>query len=277
MDSRERLAEDGRTRLSSVTNAIALMKAFSDEESELGVSALARRLHLAKSTAHRLASSLVEARMLEQDKKTGRYRLGVAVFELGSLVRRKIDISFEAKPWLMALREQTDEAVHLSILDHGGVVCVNFLESKKLNRICSGVGLRKPVHCTAEGKALIAFQPPAVIERVVNAELERRTLRTVVSPAALREELAAICASGYATEEEEYEMGVRGIAAPVRDDSGVPVAAVGVTGPTRRLTKARLLGLARDVDGVAKAISLRLGHRPPGLTHAADRPPDPAA
>jgi IclR family transcriptional regulator, KDG regulon repressor len=258
------LVQDGKTRLSSVTNAIAVMKAFSDEESELGVSTLARRLHLAKSTAHRLASTLARAGMLEQDEKTGKYRLGVAVFELGSLVRRKIDISFEAKPWLMALREQTDEAVNLSILDHGGVVCVNFLESKKLNRICSSVGLRKPVHCTAEGKALMAFQPAAVIDRVIDAELERRTLRTVVNPAALKDEFAAICGRGYATEEEEYEMGVRGIAAPVRDDSGVPVAAVGVTGPTRRLTKARLLGLAHDVDAVAKAISERLGHRPPG-------------
>ncbi len=252
-----------RARLSSVANAIALLKAFSDEESELGVSALARRLHLAKSTAHRLASTLARAGMLEQDEKTGRYRLGVAIFELGSLVRRKIDISFEAKPWLMALREQTDEAVNLSILDHGGVVCVNFLESKKLNRICSSVGLRKPVHCTAEGKALIAFQSPAVIERVIDTELERRTQRTVVSPAALKAEFAAISARGYATEEEEYEMGVRGIAAPVRDDSGVPVAAVGITGPTRRLTKARLAVLARDVDAVAKAISVRLGHRLP--------------
>ncbi len=129
------------------------MKAFCDEESELGVSALAKRLRLAKSTAFRLATTLVQAGMLEQDKKTGRYRLGVAVFELGSLVRRQIDISFEAKPWLMSLREQTGEAVNLSILDHGGVVCVNFLESKKLNRVSSEVGLRKPVHCTAEGKA----------------------------------------------------------------------------------------------------------------------------
>lgn len=255
------MTEEGRTRLSSVTNAIALMKVFSAEESELGVSALAKRLHLAKSTAHRLASTLVESGMLEQDPKSGKYRLGVGVFELGSLVRRKIDISFEAKPWLMALREQTDEAVSLSILDHGGVVCVNFLESKKLNRVCSSIGLRKPVHCTAEGKALIAFQPPAVIDRVIGSGLEQRTQRTVVSPTVLKEEFATIWTRGYATEEEEYEVGVRGIAAPVRDDSGVPVAAVGITGPTQRLTKSRLPGLARDLDAVARAISERLGYR----------------
>ncbi len=99
----------------------------------------------------------------------------------------------------------------------------------------------------------------------MDAELERRTLRTVVSPAALKEELAAIWARGYATDDEEYELGMCGVAAPIRDDSGVPVAAVGVTGPTRRLTKSRLAGLVRDVDAAAKAISGRLGDRSAGL------------
>jgi IclR family transcriptional regulator, KDG regulon repressor len=261
MARRARQGGEAGTRLSSVANAILLMKAFSDEQSELGISTLAERLRLAKSTVHRLASTLVEAGMLEQNKETGKYRLGLAVFELGSLVRRKIDMSFEAKPWLMTLREQTGETVNLSILDHGGVVCVNFLESKKVNRISSGIGLRKPVHCTAEGKVLVAFQSAAVIQGVIDSKLERRTLRTVVSPAALKEEFAAIRARGYATDDEEYELGVRGIAAPIRDDSGVPVAAVGVTGPTQRLTKTRLLGLVRHVSHAAKEISLRLGDR----------------
>jgi IclR family KDG regulon transcriptional repressor len=263
MAGRAKQADDGGTRLSSVANAILLMKTFSDEQSELGISALADRLGLAKSTVHRLASTLVEAGMLEQNKETGKYRLGLAVFELGSLVRRKIDISFEAKPWLMTLREQTGETVDLSILDHGGVVCVNFLESQKVNRISSGIGLRKPVHCTAEGKALIAFQPTATIERLIHSGLERRTPRTLVEPAALKDELAKIRARGYATDDEEYELGVRSIAAPIRDDSGNSVAAVGVTGPTQRLTKNRLLALARHVNAAANAISLRLGDRAP--------------
>ncbi|MDB5974017.1 MAG: IclR family transcriptional regulator [Nevskia sp.] len=254
-------SDDGSTRLSSVANAILLMKTFSDERSEMGISALAERLGLAKSTVHRLASTLVEAGMLEQNKETGKYRLGLAVFELGSLVRRKIDISFEAKPWLMTLREQTGETVDLSILDHGGVVCVNFLESQKVNRISSGIGLRKPVHCTAEGKAMIAFQPAAAIERIISAGLEQRTPRTMVDAATLHEELAKIRTRGYATDDEEYEIGVRSIAAPIRDDSGNSVAAVGVTGPTQRLTKSRLLALAGHVNEAAKAISLRLGDR----------------
>ena len=261
MAGRPKLSEDAGTRLSSVANAILLLKAFSDEHSEIGISALSERLKLAKSTVHRLASTLLEAGMLEQNRETGKYRLGLAVFEMGSLVRRKIDFSFEAKPWLMSLREQTGETVDLSILDHGGVVCVNFLESQKVHRITSGIGLRKPAHCTAEGKALIAFQPPAVVESIVAQGLEQRTPRTIVQGAALNEELARIRSRGYATDDEEYELGVRAIAAPIRDDSGNAVAAVGVAGPTQRLTKNRLLALARHVDEAAKAISMRLGDR----------------
>ena len=261
MVRRARQEEQGGTRLSSVANAILLMKSFSDDQGELGISALAERLGLAKSTVHRLASTLVEAGMLEQNRETGKYRLGLAVFELGSLVRRKIDISFEAKPWLMTLREQTGETVDLSILDHGGVVCVNFLESKKVNRISSGIGLRKPVHCTAEGKALIAFQPAAAIERIIGAKVERRTPRTMTDLGVLKKELAGIRARGYAIDDEEYELGVRAVAASISDDSGNSVAAVGVTGPTQRLTKNRLPGIARHVTEAAKAISLRLGDR----------------
>src|ERR1700721_3927915 len=116
MARRGRQGEDGGTRLSSVANAILLMKTFSDEQSELGISALSERLGLAKSTVHRLASTLVETGMLEQNKETGKYRLGPAVFALGSLVRRKIDISLEAKPWLMTLRGQGGEPVARWIL-----------------------------------------------------------------------------------------------------------------------------------------------------------------
>lgn len=254
-------SDKGETRLSSVANAILLMKSFSDERSEIGITTLAEHLGLAKSTVHRLASTLVEAGMLEQNKETGKYHLGLAVFELGSLVRRKIDISFEAKPWLMTLREQTGETVDLSILDHGGVVCVNFLESQKVNRISSGIGLRKPIHCTAQGKALIAFQPMEIIERIITAKLERRTPRTMMKSAVLLDEFAKIRARGYATDDEEYETGVRGIAAPIRDDNGNSVAAVGVTGPTQRLTKAGLLALTENVTAAAQAISQRLGNR----------------
>jgi DNA-binding IclR family transcriptional regulator len=142
--------------------------------------------------------------MLEQNPRTDEYRLGLAVFELGTLVRRKLDLLFEARPWLATLRDRTGETVDLSVLNHDIVICVNFLESDKVSRIRSGLGLRMPAHCTAEGKALMAFQPPQVVDRIIAAGLEQRTPLTVTNPAALREELSKVRARGYAIDDERY-------------------------------------------------------------------------
>jgi DNA-binding IclR family transcriptional regulator len=98
-----------------------------------------------------------------------------------------------------------------------------------------------------------------MIDRIMAATHERRTPRTLTDANALREELAKVRARGYAIDDEEYEVGVRSIAAPVRDDTGSSVAAVGVTGPAQRLTRNRLAIIGRHVDAAAKAISLRLG------------------
>lgn len=251
-----------KSRLSSVANAIRVVKAFSDHEFEIGISSLANRLGLAKSTVHRLATTLIDAGILEQNPETGKYRLGLLVFELGSLVRRKIDVYNEAKPWLFALRDQTGETVHLAVLGRQGLVYINFIESQKAIRMSTGLGQRKPLHCTAEGKALLAFQPAETIERVIAAGLERLTPKTITDPAILRDELAVVRARGYATDDEESEPGMRCIAAPVRDDSGNVTAAVGIAGPVQRLTKKMLLSHAPALLNAVASMSQRLGDRP---------------
>jgi len=251
-----------KARLSSVANAIRLVKAFSETEYEIGISALAAKLGLAKSTVHRLATTLIDAGMLEQNPETGKYRLGLMVFELGALVRRKMDIYNEAKPWLYTLREQTGETVHLAVLSRQTMVYINFMESQKAIRMSTGIGQRKPLHCTAEGKVLLAFQPQDIAERVIAGELERLTPNTIVDSGILRDELAAIRARLYAVDDEECELGMRCIAAPVRDDSGNVSAAVGIAGPVQRLTKKRLISLAPTLISAVGAISQRLGDRP---------------
>src|SRR6516164_10408238 len=105
---------DRRERLSSVATAIRLLKAFSEDEVEIGISALARRLGLAKSTVHRLAVTLVSEGLLEQNGENGRYQLGIALFRLGALVRRRMNVSNEARPYLYDLREKINESVHLA-------------------------------------------------------------------------------------------------------------------------------------------------------------------
>src|SRR5262252_6544487 len=262
MDTRPARAKEGeRRRLSSVATAIELLKAFSEDEVEIGISTLAKRLGVAKSTAHRLASTLVSENLLEQDRATGKYRLGLALFRLGTLVRRRMNVSEVARPLLFSLREKTNETVHLAILDGTDIMYVYFLESTQAVRMRSDLGLRKPAYCTAEGQAILAFRPPEVVQVVIRKGLHARTPQTITDPDKLMKALETVRQKGCAVEDEESEIGVRCIAAPVRDDAGEVVAAVGVAGPVSRLSKKALTAFMPHVIATAGNISQRLGHR----------------
>jgi IclR family KDG regulon transcriptional repressor len=251
----------GEKRLSSVATAIALLKAFSEDEVDIGVSTLARRLGIAKSTVHRLATTLVSEGMLEQNPENGKYRLGIALFGLGALVRRRMDVSTEAKPYLFDLRETTGETVHLAILDGTEIMYVYNLESMQAIRMRSDVGVRKPAYCTAEGLAIVAFQPPAVVDEILARGLKARTPKTNTDPDSFRRALASVRERGYAIEDEESEAGMRSLAAPIRNGAGEVVAAVGVAGPVQRLPEETLASFAPHVLKTADAISVRIGYR----------------
>jgi IclR family KDG regulon transcriptional repressor len=248
-------------RLSSVASAVRLMKAFSEEQVEIGISDLARRLGVAKSTVHRLAVTLVADGMLEQNPDSGKYRLGIALFRLGSLVRRRMSISSEARPLLRELREKVNETVHLAVLDGSEIMYVFNLESTQAIRMRSDVGVRKPAYCTAEGQAILAFQPAYVVDRVLASGLPARTPQTITDPDKLKRALDATRQRGCAIEDEESEIGMRCIAAPLRNDAGEVVAAIGLAGPVSRLSKKALASFIPHVIETAAAISGRLGHR----------------
>ncbi|CAM9940760.1 unnamed protein product [Phaeothamnion confervicola] len=254
-------ADSGSGRLSSVTTAVLLLKAFSEDEVEIGISDLAKRLRVAKSTVHRLAVTLVSEGVLEQNPDTGKYRLGIALFRLGALVRRRMNVSNEARPLLRDLREKVNETVHLAVLDGSEIMYVYNLESTQAIRMRSDIGVRKPAHCTAEGLAMLAFQPDEVVERVIRDGLTARTPQTVTDASVLRKVLDGIRQRGCAIEDEESELGMRCIAAPIRNDAGEVVAAMGIAGPVSRLSKKALTAFVPHVIETAAAISARLGYR----------------
>jgi len=260
MDKRSEHRADMGTRLSSVAAAIKLLKAFTEDETEFGISGLAKRLGLAKSTIHRLTTTLVADGLLEQDPQSGKYRLGIALFRLGALVRRRMDVSNEARPFLFDLRKKTNETVHLAILDGTEIMYVYYLESTQAIRMRSDLGGRKPAYCTAEGQAILAFGPSDVVDRVTRGGLRARTPQTITDAGKLAKALALVRQRGYAMDDEESEIGMRCIAAPIRNDGGEVVAAVGVAGPVSRLTKKTLASFAPHVIGTAAAISARIGH-----------------
>ncbi|HET7679107.1 MAG TPA: IclR family transcriptional regulator [Xanthobacteraceae bacterium] len=256
-------AASKQRRLSSVGTAIQLLKAFSEEQVDIGISELSRRLGVAKSTVHRLAATLAAEGLLEQDRESEKYRLGIALFRLGALVRRRMDISSQGRPYLYELREKTNETVHLAILDGTEIMYVYNLESTQAIRMRSDLGVRKPAYCTAEGQAILAFQPQEVVDAVIAQGLSPRTPQTITDPAKLIKALAVVRQRGCAIEDEESEIGMRGISAPIRNDAGDVVAAVGLAGPVTRLSKKAITAFIPHVIETADLVSRRLGYRPP--------------
>jgi IclR family KDG regulon transcriptional repressor len=252
-----------RERLSSVATAMRLLKSFSEDEVDIGISALAKRLGIAKSTAHRLASTLVAEGLLEQDRDSGKYRLGVGLFRLGALVRRRMEVSNEARPYLYELREKVNESVHLAILDGAEIMYVYHLESTQALRARSELGVRKPAHATAEGQAILAWQPQDLVDRVIAGGLVARTPKTITGADRFVKALAAIRQRGCAVEDEESEVGMISVAAPIRDDAGAVVAALGIAGPVTRLSKKAVSDVMPHVIATADQVSARLGYRGP--------------
>ena len=248
------------TRLSSVAMAVRLLKSFSEGEAEIGVTSLSRRLGVAKSTVYRLASTLVSEGLLEQNPETEKYRLGMSLFGLGALVRQRMNVATDARPFLFHLREATGETVHLAILEGPDIVFVLNLESNHAIRMRADLGARKPAFCTAEGRAMLAFQPQDVVNDVLGRRLVARTPKTIIDVKQIKAALDDVRARGYATEDEQSELGMRSVAAPIRNSNGRVVAAIGLAGPMQRISDEALATFAPLVADAARTISARLGY-----------------
>ena len=243
--------------LHSVDKALALLWAFEGAQAELGVVELARRTGINASTVSRLLGSLVAGGLVEYNRNTGHYHLGLV--RLASLVTGRLDLRATARPHLDALVASTHETANLSIFGGEQAMTVDFVPSPRT--VVSVVQLGRPslVHCTSVGKLLLAFQPAAVRERALAGPLPRFTPRTIVQPEVLRAELVRIREQGYAMAEEEREPELNAIAAPVYGAQGQVVAALGLQGPAHRFDHATMLRALPVLRKEAAALSRELG------------------
>ena len=249
--------------LSSVRNAARLLCAFSPSETELGVGELARRLGLAKSTVFRLLTTLTAERLVEKNPRTGKYRLGLKLYELGAIVSTHLDLHEAVATYIDDLRNKTGETVHVAILDGDEVVYVERRESPQTLRLWGRVGHRNRAHRTSTGKVLLAHLPPDELDRVLaRRPLDAKTPHTITDPEVLKRELERVRRQGWAINVNESEVGVASVAAPIRDASGRVVAAISVAGPTLRFTPQAVQRFIAETTATAAAISARMGYRP---------------
>ncbi len=247
--------------LQSVDHALAVLESFDGSTPELGVTALSGRLKLAKSTVYRLLFTLASRGYVYQNPATGKYRLGLKAFEVGSLAVSQLTVRDAALPSLERLRDVTKETVHLGVRDGDAVIYIDKIETPHAMRMYSRTGRRAPLHCTALGKALLAFVPPAESARLLRRGLRRYTPNTLTDLEVLGKELATIREKGYALDDEEFEEGLKCVAAPLWDYTGAVVASAGIAGPHIRITSDRLPDLIAVVREVTGEISARLGYR----------------
>jgi DNA-binding IclR family transcriptional regulator len=238
----------------SVRRAIALLKVFSDERPEWGLSDLARAARLNKTTAYRLLTALEAEGMVARSPVSDAWRLGGEAIAMGARAVRSTDLMTVSRPELEALVRQTGETASLEVLAGDEVVILDGVEGPSLVGASSEVGTRWPAHATSTGKVLLAAGGRRRARR-----LARLTPRTITDPERLERELARVLERGWATAIGELEVGYVAVGAPVRDHEGVAVAAVSVGGPASRLTEDRIPELAGRVVRTAERISRRLG------------------
>lgn len=226
------------------------------EHSGLTLTQLSEGVGLSKSTVLRLTAPLVEARLLDRDRKSGVFRLGHGTLRLGQAYLATLDLRAVAAEESHRLMSEVRETVHLVVHDHPHVVYIDKVENDTSVRMASRIGSRGPLHSTAVGKAILAWQPE---ESLTGLALEPRTKQTITDAERLRTELAQVRRRGYAVDDRENEPEVRCVAAPIFNHDGVAAAALSVSGLTSRITAARVRELGPLVAAAATRISRKLG------------------
>lgn len=246
----------------SVDRAAALLIALGDSQGEAGVTELARRLGLHKSTASRLLATLEKRGLVEQDEESGKYRLGLIVIRLAERAERTLDLRAISMPELERLARSTRETTGLGVLEGDQLLTVAQAAGPNLVAMGDWTGRCVPTHSVASGKVLLASLPEREVLRLVRRGLDRFTERTITQLEPLLEELARVRRRGFATAFGEFEAGLNAVAAPVHDARGAVIAAVDVWGPAFRVTPARVPELVQHVRAAAGALSVRLGGTP---------------
>jgi DNA-binding IclR family transcriptional regulator len=224
-----------RGTIQSVERASRILKALGTGSSRMGVTEIAERLGLAKGTAYGLLRTLEAQELVEQDPETDKYHLGPAMLQLGNAFLDNHELRARSLLWADSLASRVGEAVRVGVLHGSNVLIVHHVFRPDNSVQILEVGASIPWHACALGKAIVAFLPEPSRRALLEAELSPLTGRTVTDPAVLEGALAAVVRDGSALEDQEAIVGEAEVAAPVFDDLGHSVGAIGVVGPVERL------------------------------------------
>ena len=248
--------------IQAVSHALDLLEQFHDDVDELGVTELSKRLKLHKNNVFRLLATLESRGYIEQNKVTENYRLGLKALELGQTFIKQLGLLRQAKPILEQMVEKSNETSYVSIYKENHIVYLDVVETNLTVRVVSRVGSRLPAYCTASGKVHMAYITDEKLNNLLaNMKFIQRTPTTITTPDAMHAELAKVREQGYALDDEELDLGVRCIAAPIRDYTLRIIGAISISGPTMRIDNVRMENeLIPLVLKASAELSTRLGY-----------------
>jgi IclR family transcriptional regulator, KDG regulon repressor len=240
------------SEIQSLARGLKILDILGQSPEGVSVTELAGRLEIDKGSASRLITTLARYGYAEKDPVTRHYYLGSQLITLSRSLLARMPLRELAKPFLRRLMESTGECAHLAVASQGKVLYIDQVESPATLRVNAQVGQTAPLHCTALGKALLAFGNVDI-----PSNLKLFTLRTLVDPDLLRQDLELARRLGYAIDDEEYDIGVRCVAVPIYDFRGKLVGSIGISGPAARMTLERMPELAAKVVEIGKVLSER--------------------
>lgn len=245
-------------RIQVLERAMKLLTAFDEVHQEMGVTELAGKLGLHKATVHRILRTLELGGFIEQNGENNKYHLGWQLIPLGTLALQHFDLRRLASDLMQTLLEEHQETVDMAIYESGEMYYIEVLESPQPVKIAARPGRGLPIHCTATGKAYLAFAEPEKANKILSGKLKRYTPQTIVDPDLIREEFETIRNQGYATSREEFEPGITAVAAPIFNRDGKIAAVMAIPGPSYRIPDDRMDVLGAAVAAAAGTLTARL-------------------
>lgn len=248
-------------KVQSLDKALNIMKLLAEKGQDMKLTEISDELDINKSTLHGLMSTLKFHGFVDQDEETQKYKLGIYLIQLGERAARSLDIIKLTSPTIDAVSKKLQETVHIGRLDGRDVIYVNKKESEQSMRIYTTIGTRNPAHCTGVGKAIMAYIEDENFYNNIPDKLESITAKTITSKKKLFKEFQEIRERGYALDDEENNVGLTCVAAPIFDHTGKVRYGISVSGPTIRMTENKIKETIQEVKDAALEISRKLGYK----------------
>ncbi len=247
--------------IGSVIKAVEVLKELSRSDGGLGVTEISNNLNYGVSATYHLLNTLKRCNIIEQDKKTKKYRIGFELFRISSVAKNQNNLANIAQPRLDELKESVDETSNLVVLDDNFIVYIAQSESTNLLKMFTQLGAKVPFYCTGGGKVILAYQSENVQKYTISkTTFNKYTKNTLATTEELINEFKIIRIQGYALDNEERELGVTCIAAPVFDCYGEAIAAISISGPSSRLNGKGIKNLIHHVMNASDNLSFDLGY-----------------